>query len=155
MNKKGISLVMFVMTIAMVLALVTAVTTSYSTIINATKLREYGNELNQVQKAVDEYNFLNGEYPIKQDYTLDLNEIKESSRLEQFGKAEGTVEFYIIDLQKLGITELKRGLPVNMETLEVYAISKETGKVYYLAGETINKVQYYTLVDEIIEKLDI
>lgn len=155
MNKKGISMVMFVVAIAIILALTTAVTTSYTVIINSTKMREFGNELNSIQKAVNEYNFLNNEYPIKEEYTLDLELIDEKSRELQFGKTTGTMEFYIIDLNKLGITKLNRGLPGNLDNLDIYAISKESGKVYYLSGVSINKTVYYTLVDEIREKLDI
>ena len=155
MNKKGVSMVLFVIAIAMILALVTAATTSYSTIINSTKLREYGNELNQIQKAVDEYRFLNNEYPVKEEYILDLSLIKEQSREEQFGKNEGTIEFYVVDLKKLGINELKRGINTSSGTLDFYAISKDNGKVYYLAGVKINKKWYYTLVDAIRIKLDI
>lgn len=155
MKKKGISMIVLVITIAIVLVLTTAITTSYTVIVNSTRMREFGNELNQIQKVVDEFIFLNNEYPVKGEYTLNLELINESSRQEQFGKSIGTMEFYVIDLQKLGITRLKRGIPVNIDTLDTYAISKENGKVYYLAGVNIGESVYYTLVDEIREKLDI
>ena len=98
MNKKGLSLVVFVISIAVALALTTVITTSYSVIANSTKLREFGNEINQLQKAVDEYNFLNNEYPIYQKYSLDLDFIDASVRSKQFGTETGSLEFYIIDL---------------------------------------------------------
>lgn len=155
MNKKGISMIIFVIAIVMVLVLVTAVTTSYTTIINSTKIREYGNELNSLQKAVDEYELLNGEYPVKQEYSLNLDLINTTSKETQFGKSSGIMEFYIIDLEKLGVTKLNRGIPINIDTMDAYAISKDNGKVYYLAGVEIDENWYYTLVDEIKEKLDI
>lgn len=155
MNKKGLSLVVFVISIAVALALTTVITTSYSVIANSTKLREFGNEINQLQKAVDEYNFLNNEYPIYQKYTLDLEFVDASARIKQFGTETGSLEFYIIDLQKLGISEIRRGNPINIQTRNAYAISKNNGKVYYLAGVNIGDDWYYTLTDEIKEKLDI
>ena len=155
MNKKGLSLVVFVISIAVALALTTVITTSYSVIANSTKLREFGNEINQLQKAVDEYNFLNNEYPIYQKYSLDLEFIDASVRSKQFGTETGSLEFYIIDLQKLGISEIRRGNPINIQTRNAYAISKNNGKVYYLAGVNIGDDWYYTLTDEIKEKLDI
>ena len=155
MNKKGLSLVVFVISIAVALALTTVITTSYSVIANSTKLREFGNEINQLQKAVDEYNFLNNEYPIYQKYSLDLDFIDASVRSKQFGTETGSLEFYIIDLQKLGISEIRRGNPINIQTRNAYAISKNNGKVYYLAGVNIGDDWYYTLTDEIKEKLDI
>lgn len=155
MNKKGLSLVVFVISIAVALALTTVITTSYSVVVNSTKLREFGNEINQLQKAVDEYNFLNNEYPILQKYSLDLELVELSSRNKQFGTDSGSLEFYIIDLQKLGIYGLQRGYPINIQTRDAYAISKNNGKVYYLAGVNIGDTSYYTLTDEIKEKLDI
>lgn len=155
MSKKGISMLMLVIAIIIILTLTTAVTASYNIVINSTKMREFGNELVSLQKAVDEYNFLNNEYPVKEEYTLNIELIDEASRQEQFGKTTGTMDFYIVDLKKLGITELKRGISSNIGNLDVYAISKENGKVYYLAGVSINKIVYYTLIDEIREKLDI
>lgn len=155
MNKKGLSLVVFVISIAVALALTTVITTSYSVIANSSKLREFGNEINQLQKAVDEYNFLNNEYPIFQKYSLDLEFVDASVRSKQFGTETGSLEFYIIDLQKLGISEIRRGNPINIQTRNAYAISKNNGKVYYLAGINIGDKWYYTLTDEIKEKLDI
>lgn len=155
MNKRGLSLIVFVVSIAVVLTLATVITTSYNVILDSARIREYGNELNQIQKAVDEYNFLNNEYPILEEYTLNLELIDSASREEQFGKTSGTVEFYIIDLQKLGVYELHRGIPTNIETRDTYAILKETGKVYYLAGLNIDNKWYYTLTDEIKSKLDV
>ena len=155
MNKKGLSLVVFVISIAVALALTTVITTSYSVIANSTKLREFGNEINQLQKAVDEYNFLNNEYPIYQKYSLDLEFVDASVRSKQFGTETGSLEFYIIDLQKLGRSEIRRGNPINIQTRNAYAISKNNGKVYYLAGVNIGDDWYYTLTDEIKEKLDI
>lgn len=155
MDKKGISMVMFVLGIAMVLVLVTAFTTSYNVIIRAARMREFANELNSLQKAVDEYNFLNGEYPQKGEYTLNLDIVSPNKREEQFGKVTGTMDFYVVDLNKIGISELNRGISGDEDDLDMYAISKENGKVYYLAGVKIDKYWYYTLIDELKEKLDI
>ena len=155
MDKKGISMVIFVISIAMVLVLITAFTTSYNVIIKSARMREFASELNSLQKAVDEYKFLNDEYPKKGEYLLDLDTVSPNKREEQFGKVEGTMDFYIIDLNKLGIKELGRGVNGNTENLDIYAVSKENGKVYYLAGQKIDKYWYYTLIDELKEKLDI
>ena len=153
MKKKGLSMVMFVIAIAVVLVLVTAFTTSYEVILRSVRIREFANEINSLQKAVDEYKFMNGEYPYKSDeYTFDISTVKDGG-YGQFGKTTGTMKFYIIDLNKLGIDELKRG--TTGTNLDVYAVSKENGKVYYLAGEEIAGDYYYTLVDEMEEKLDI
>ena len=157
MNKKGVSMIIFVISLAMVLILVTAITTSYNVIINATRMREFANELNMMQKTVDEYFFLNGEYPQRGEYTLDLNIVNSSVKDSQFGSGIDYMDFYIIDLAKLGIDKLNRGTSniVNDNSLDVYAISKDNGKVYYLEGVKIDKTWYYTLTDKLREKLKI
>ena len=152
MKKKGLSMVMFVIAIAVVLVLVTAFTTSYEVILRSVRIREFANEINSLQKAVDEYKFMNGEYPYNGECVFNISNV-EGGGYGQFGKTTGTMKFYIIDLNKLGIDELKRG--TTGTNLDVYAVSKENGKVYYLAGEEIAGDYYYTLVDEMEEKLDI
>jgi type II secretory pathway pseudopilin PulG len=148
MNKKGISMVMFVIAIAMVLVLITAFTTSYSTIVKSTRMREFANELNSIQSLADQYKFLNGEYPIKErcSFYLDPYRLVDSNT---------SYNYDILDLDKLGVGELNRGYPGDTSTLDVYAISCETGQVFYLAGVEIDKKWYYTLTDELKEKLDI
>lgn len=156
MNKKrGISMILFVISIAMVLVLVTAVTTSYNVIINSARMREFGSEINMIQKAVDEYKFLNEKYPEKGEYTLYLDLVSPSSRISQFETSGDRVEMYIIDLKKLGIEKIDRGSSNDFDSLDVYAVSKENGKVYYLAGVKIDRTWYYTLTDDLKEKLDI
>ena len=59
MKKSGISMIILVTSIAVVLVLLTAVTTSYNVILRSVRMREFANELNLLQKAVDEYKFLN------------------------------------------------------------------------------------------------
>lgn len=155
MCKKGISMVVLVIGIATILVLATVATTSYNVIIRSARMREFGGEINSLQKAVKEYKFMNGEYPQKGEYTLNLSDIDEKYRAEQFGKESGNIEFYKIDLQKLGIKEIARGLESDDEELDFYAISKENGNIYYLAGVKIGDKYYYTLIDELREKLDI
>lgn len=156
MNKKrGISMVLFVIAIAMVITLVMAVTTSYNNIISSTRKREFASEIYMIQRAVDEYKFMNGEYPCKgtQPYTFYTNTIFDDER-EQFGINEDVDELnlYYVDYSKLGIKELNRGLGKGTDT---YVLSLENGKVYYLAGVEIDRVKYYTLTDELKKKLDI
>lgn len=155
MNKKGISMVIFVIALAMILVLITAVTASYNGIINSTRMREFANEINTIQKAVDEYKFLNNVYPQRGEYTLDLSIVNASSKLSQFGSDITTMDFYLVDLAELGINKLNRGTSNTSGSLDVYAISKENGKVYYLQGVEIDNKFYYTLTDTLKEKLDI
>ena len=155
MNKKGISMVIFVIALAMILVLVTAVTASYNVIINSTRMREFANEINTIQKAVDEYKFLNDEYPQRGEYTLNLSTVNASSKVSQFGSNISTMDFYLIDLAELGIDRLNRGTSNEVGSLDVYAICNTNGKVYYLNGVEIDNKYYYTLTDTLREKLDI
>lgn len=149
MKKNGISMIVFVIAIAMILVLVTAVTASYTNIIKSTRLKEFANEIRAVQNAANEYKFMNGEYPITEvcAIQLDSTAVKEAD--------QNNYSYYVLDVNKLGLSELKHGMPGNVDTLDVYAISKNTDTVYYLAGVEIDKKWYYYLTDDLKQKLDI
>ena len=147
MKKNGISMIIFVISIAMILTLVTTFTASYNVIIESSRKREFASELNSVQKAVDQYKFMNNEYPVVSDYILSLN-------LTNREDTSNEKQFYVIDFSKLDIDELQRGTSGDTSSLDIYGIDKDEGKVYYLAGVQINKDWYYTLDDNLRKLLN-
>lgn len=147
MKKKGISMIILIITIIILLTLVATVTMSYRTIIQSTRVREFANELNVIQNAVNQYHFMNGEIPIIGSLSIKLDPYQSTNSDREY-------QYDILDLSELGITELKRGVPGNTNTLDVYTVSRETGKVFYLAGVSIDEKRYYTLTEELREKLN-
>lgn len=159
-NKKGITLLVLMVTITTLMIIFTATTLAYTNISNSTKQREFAKEIYEVQKLVDQYYFLNDKYPVNkftEAFSLDLNSIPVNSR-EQFEKEPGYASFLIelreVDLYEIGATEVNRGLKANSDTSDIYAVSENTGIVYYLKGQKIGRDRYFTLNDVLLEKLD-
>ena len=63
-NKKGITLLVLMVTITTLMIIFTAITLAYTNISNSTKQREFAKEIYEVQKLVDQYYFLNDKYPV-------------------------------------------------------------------------------------------
>lgn len=159
-NKKGITLLVLMLTITTLMIIFTAITLAYTNISNSTKQREFAKEIYEVQKLVDQYYFLNNKYPVSkfnESFSLDLNSIPVNSRT-QFEKEPGYASFLIelreIDLYEAGVQEINRGLKSNSDTTDIYAVSENTGIVYYIKGQKIGRNKYFTLNDELLDKLD-
>ncbi|MDD2627893.1 MAG: hypothetical protein PHR25_02465 [Clostridia bacterium] len=64
----------------------------------------------------------------------------------------GNITYYIIDLKDIGIKNTEYG---NREDeKDVYVISKETWKVYYIKGANIGRKKYYSLTNELRSIVD-
>ena len=159
-NKKGITLLVLMVTLTTLMIIFTAITLAYTNISNSTKQREFAKEIYEIQKLVDQYYFLNNKYPVSkfnESFSLDLNSIPVNSRV-QFEKEPGYASFLIelreIDLYEAGAQEVNRGLKANSDSTDIYAVSEKTGIVYYIKGQKIGREKYFTLNDELLEKLD-
>ena len=152
-RKKGISVVALVASVAIIVALLTTVTISgVNTAHNAKKIA-FGTEINMMQTALDAYYTKNNAtFPVKEAVVLTMN----SSDTEMIKQFEGSFNegvnteatLYLLDYNELGITSLKYGKQQNSQK-DVYAVSKISGKVYYLEGIKIGGKKYYTLTDDI------
>ena len=154
-GKNGITLIMLVITIVIILILSGTVMMSFYGINNSTKQREFANEIYNLQKLVEQYEFLNDEYPVKDSINFNISSMSASLK-EQFKNepnySSNVINLKEIDLSKAGVEEISRG--TKKSQFDVYAISESTGIVYYLKGVTIGGQTYYTLTNELKEKLD-
>ena len=66
MNKKGISLIVLIITIVLVIIILGITTTGVGNAVQNARMTAFGEDLNLIQDAVNVYFELNGEYP-KQD----------------------------------------------------------------------------------------
>ena len=73
--------------------------------------------------------------------------------LNQIHHYLNTSDLDINSFDGLGIENLNYG--TGKTSLDYYAISKETGKVYYAAGDEIGDRIYYTLTDELAGLIDV
>ena len=154
--KKGISMIVLLITIAVFLILLTVITISSDKIINNTKKKQFAREIYEVQNLVDKYKYEKEEYP----YTILDDNTKESisinitddlnDQFENEGVTEGDkVELYTIDLNKIGAENITRGIKKGNNLNDVYAFSNKTGIVYYIKGYKVGRNVYYTLTDEL------
>ena len=151
--KRGITAVSSAILVVVITILSSVVViSSYSSIENS-KRTVFAIELSNIQENVTRYyeDSLNNEYPTNNSkYTLDLSSVTSSS-LDQFSgelRINKQVYLYEVDFSLLGITDTAYG---NKKTEDdVYVLSKETGKVYYVQGIKANNKTYYTLTEDLI-----
>ena len=151
-TKKGITIAILIAVIVVLLIIVSAVTVSYFQIKVSTQKRAFANEIYTIGKLYEKYNLEHDNAdPEKGDFTLDMNSIHEKSK-EQFagepGYTSGILTLTKLDLSAMDVETVNRGLEKEGET-DIYAFSKDTGKVYYIQGEKIGNTVYYTLTDEL------
>ncbi len=148
-KKRGITLMMLAITIIILVILASTIIISSNTILNDTLKKDFGKEIYSIQKLVENYYHLNDEYPILEEYVLDLADIEEEYRFE-FQKENITnnmITLYIIDLEKCDVSEIKRGNRKNKK--DIYVLSKDTGIVYYIDGVNFENMKYYTLTEDL------
>lgn len=158
-SKKGITFLILVFTIAIALIIVSSITITFVNVLDSTNKKEYASEINAVQKAIDQYKFLNNKYPV---YAADLQYslynfpmYEKNQFLDEEGFDDGEVTLKEINLFEAGIDNITRGVRRNSDKLDIYAVSEKTGRVYYLKGEKHDNVKYYTLTPELKQSLDI
>lgn len=139
--KKGITIITLVVTITVMLILATTVTITSSNAINNSKKIKFASELVFMQETVDNYIASHeGSLPI-----IDT-EIKNGQLPSN--------EYYEIDMSLLGLIETTYGRKLNNDITDIYVLSKNDGKVYYLKGLKIKNKVYYNLDNELKKIID-
>ena len=154
--KKGISMIVLLITIAVFLILVTVVTISSNKILNNTKKKQFAREIYEVQNLVDKYKYEKEEYPYtilddntNESISIDItDEIKNQFENENITE-DNKVVLYSIDLNKIGAENITRGIKKDNNLIDIYAFSNKTGIVYYTDGYKVGNNTYYTLTDEL------
>lgn len=159
-KKNGVSLLMLVITIVIALILFTVITMSYNNVITSTKQREFANEIHNLQNLVDQYYFMNDKYPVTDSSAIefDLSTLKSRYKLQFSSEPDyqsGVISLQELDLVEVGADNITRGLKKDGNANDIYVVSPKTGIVYYLAGQEIDGDYYYTLTDDLKDKLDI
>ncbi|MDF2866520.1 MAG: hypothetical protein K0R72_1338 [Clostridia bacterium] len=156
-KNSGITLILLITTIIISLIIISTVVVAYEGILNNTKKSEFAKEMYTVKKLVMDYEFMNSSYPIKEEITIDLGTLPEESKT-QFSSEPGydtnSITLNVIDLYKAGVENVIRGT-TKYGANDIYAFSTSTRKIYYVSGELIGNTTYYTLTDELYEKISI
>ncbi len=150
--KKGISLATLSIVILLMIILTTTITATGAFALNNSKKIKFASEIALVQEMVDEYeNKKSGEYPTSSIITVDLTNVS-ANGIIQFDdemKNGSEITLYEVDFSLLGKNDLLYGNRKNADATDVYAVSKQTGKVYYVKGLKIGSSIYYTLNEEL------
>lgn len=150
MNKRGITLVAVMVAVVIMIIFATTVTIATFNILNDSKRNKFAAEIAFIQEAVNNYYDKNDEYPISESINVNLSNVSDEDRV-QFNMEDNydsnLITLYEVDLAKLGQIDLIYGNATNAQ--DIYAVSKKTGKVYYLEGVSVGNTTYFTLTDEL------
>ena len=149
--KNGITFVAVMVTVAIMFILVSTVTISAINVINNSQKTKLATELAYVKEAVDNYYTTYNTYPIDESVKVKLDKVENDDK-KQFegedGDTSDSIVLYVINKEKLGITETVYGNG-NVTDNDIYVFSKKTDSVYYLKGLKIGGKTYYTLTDDL------
>lgn len=149
-NKKGISLMVLMVTIAVMTMLLTTATIAGLKSMDRTKKIKFASELAFIKESVDSYMVNNNKYPVSNTIILDVSKISASS-ISQFDSesiSNNKINLYEIDMNLLGKMDTVYGQKSGGND-DVFAISKDTKKIYYIRGLKVSSITYYTLNDEL------
>lgn len=143
--KNGVSLVSLMITIVIIILLTTTVSISAISSINNAKKVSFATEISFIQESVNNYYTKNNILPILEKVNFDINEIDEKYK-DQFS-LEDVQNMYKLDLEKLGKIDNVFGKGEKLN--DIYIVSIDTNKVYYLSGINVGEKIYYTLTDDL------
>lgn len=168
--KKGISLIVLIITIAVMLILLTTIVISVNSAVNNAKLSSFATDLSTVEDLTKTYYMQNGSYPTaveneeasSQGTILgivgDDNKNSFTDELKSNGDYNDSDDlgvFYKIDLSKLDVDSSKRGTAKDGNTSDVYVVSAATNNIYYLKGINVKKQMYFSLSAKLTNKVKI
>lgn len=153
--KKGISLVVLVITIIVMIILTGFVIAMTTNIIPSSREASFLSDLSILEDKIKEYYTNTGALPIKENthFTLTAlrNDYISSTKVGSFDaevtkNQDNDNEFNLLDLDAIGVTDNERG---NGETNDdIYVFSTNTLNVYYLAGVKGRNGTVFSLANE-------
>ena len=156
--KKGISLVVLIVTIAVIITLLSTIVITGVNITNNTKKIKFASEISYIQELVNTYRENNnGRYPSSKKINIDTSKINQNDLETQFKNEyiyNNTLLLNKIDLSALNAGSLVYGTSTEPSSDDVYCVSAVTGRVYYIRGLKIGNNTYYTLTDELKKKIN-
>ena len=158
--KKGISLVIMLVTIAVILIITSVTVVTGNNIYNNTKKVKCASEISYVEEIVNTYRLNNnGNFPSSKMIYIDSSRIKSIDLNEQFNNEnisddDDTLALYKIDFSMLNPHELMYTDINNDSGDNVYCISPTTGRVYFVQGFKIGRKTYYTLTDDLKKSIN-
>lgn len=153
--KKGISLLTLSVAVVILSVLTGVMLYLGDDSVKSVEKGQFAAELLNIKTHADNYYIETGNYPTvkKVDFSIAGFNSFEASQFEGEIINNNVVELYELDLSAIGIEETIFGN--NMVANDFYAISKTTGKVYYLYGVSYKNNEHYTLNEKLSPNIDI
>ena len=172
MNKKGISLIIFAITIAILLILLGVTAVSIGSSIKNSRLSAFANDLTSLESAVEVYYNQTGDYPIYEENGRKIKYVKNSTGFNEQGNTsnailvnnknasyltnfeaeitangddESSTYFYKVDLSKIDVKKSVRGTQDDGDTSDIYLIAVPSQRLYYAKGYIVDKKAYFSL----------
>ena len=149
--RKGITMAMLVVIVAVLGILTTVTVTAISNSYTNSKLAIWTSEISVVQDLMKEKRD-NLQSILMDEITFDVSNISQTVLTEQFSGETITsnkITLKEINLAAIGVDNALYG--VHKDKLDVYAYSELTGKVYYLKGFDARVKEYYVTLMELEE----
>lgn len=140
--KKGITISILSITIAVMFILVTTATAIGASSINSVMYEEYISKLTRVSTDINAYYIKNKELPItgeiivKSDLNNDIND-------EISNNNDNLEELYIVDMTKLKSYNVNIGYGSSDES-DFFVVTKDSHNLYYLKGFKYKGRTYYS-----------
>jgi len=143
--KKGITILALAI-VVVIMSILAGVGIYFSEdIMKSVEKNEFSIELLNIQTILDTYYIENGTYPTLETLEINLDGFGtfELSQFDGENINDNIVTLWELDLNSLGIQGTALGRSEDDE--DIYAVSLETGKVYYVRGVTYRGKTHYTL----------
>ena len=148
--KKGVSMIVLVLTVVVMTILITTTTISVINVNEKTEKIRFGDELMLVQEWVSLYKVENGKYPIRENM-IDI-EVANNDLSQFSGETvnSGVVSLNEVNLDLFGNIEVKYGTG-SANPKDKYVFSIKRGSLYYADGLKVGDMRYYTLTEDLKE----
>lgn len=149
-NKKGVTVVSVLIIIVVLSVLSSGIILSTKVIMDNTYKKEFKTEYYLVKNAVNDYIMRNSGKVDFEETEIDLSDIS-NQYLTQFDgevKEDNKIKAYVIDLDKIGVSNTTYGNKLNEDSNDVYVVTKEKYTVYYKKGFNSNDFVYYKAIED-------
>ncbi len=155
-KKSGISLLVLVLTIIVIIIIMSVSIISIGDVADNAKIASLADDMLSIKDQVLLYYANNDNYPINQDAKISLDDYTQkvyakyntSQKLRSSFDTEvaynGDTEFYEIELDKLDITQAKRGNKEDSD-MDCYLLALPSTNVYYMEGIKAKRKVYFSL----------
>lgn len=173
-EKKGISLMVLLITIAVMLILLTIIVISVDNVSNNSKLSAFATDLSTIEDLTSTYYMQNNSFPVKTESGKEINDMimTQGDLLNKVGnenkdkfieelqlnndyndESDDLGEYYPIDLSKLDIDSSKRGIAKDGDTQDIYVVSYPSMNIYYIKGVKAKKDIYFSLSSKLTNRV--